>query len=81
MTFTTNSPIDLVALTSNQINNFKGDISGPNGGIGSSQPWAQLGALSQSYTPFGITPAPEPSEILISCLAGTAVLCFFRRRK
>jgi len=76
ITFTTNSPIDLVALTANRLNNINGDINGPNGGIGSSQLWAQLGALSQP-----IAPAPEPSEILLSCLAGTAVLCIFRRRR
>jgi hypothetical protein len=68
--FTTESLMDLVVITSTQPNSLNEDINGVDGGIGSNRNWAQLGALSQTYTPTGIQPVPEPSAGTFFGLAG-----------
>lgn len=74
--FTTNSLMDLVALTTTRINALNGDIAGVAGGIGSNQSWSQLGAFSRP-----IAPAPEPSPLSFFVLAGfMAVLSSIRWR-
>lgn len=77
ITFTTNSPMDLVAATSTQANSLNADLNGANGGVSSSQTWAQLGAASLDYTPTSIAPVnptsvPEPGTLV--CLVGGMAL-------
>jgi hypothetical protein len=78
--FATNSPMQLVAATATQDNSLNEDLNGVTGGINSSLTWSQLGGTSETYTPDGVAPVPEPS---VALLTGGAfgLLCVFRRRR
>lgn len=87
--FTTSSLMDMVAATATQPNSLNEDLNGVNGGINSSQTWAQLGATSLIYSPastgpVNVAPVPEPSSDTLCALACGAALCqlvILRRRR
>lgn len=82
ITFTANSPMQLVAATATQDNSLNQDLNGVTGGINSTLSWTQLGAFSQIYSPTGIAPVPEPSTLSLCIIAATLLpLRFVRLRR
>lgn len=81
ITFSLNSPMQLVAATATQDNSLNEDLNGVNGGVNSSQTWQQLGATSQIYSPTSIAPVPEPSMPAILAVAGSLALLLMIRKK
>jgi hypothetical protein len=63
--FTRDSAMTLVAATATQDNSLNEDLNGVLGGINSSTTWQQLGALTQTYSPNGTAPIPEPGTVTL----------------
>lgn len=80
ITFTTNSPMQLVAATATQDNSLNEDVNGVTNGIGSTLSWLQLGASSLIYSSTGTAPVPEPSSLAFLSIAGGLVSLFLIRR-
>ncbi len=79
--FSLNSSVQLIAATATQDNALNQDLSGVNGGTKSDLTWGELGAFSQITTLGGPAPAPEPSTVALSALAGGMVLFALLRRR
>jgi len=81
ITFSLNSPMQLVAATATQDNSLNEDLNGVNGGINSVLTWQQLGGTTQTYTPTSTTPVPEPSVLALMVVAGTLGSLLVARQK
>jgi hypothetical protein len=74
--FTKDTPMRLVAATATQDNSLNQDLIGVAGGVNSTTPWEQLGALTEPYSASSQGPVPEPS---IMALFFVAVVGFLIR--
>jgi hypothetical protein len=78
--FTRDSSMTLVAATATQDNSLNEDLNGVVGGINSATTWQALGALSETYSPNGTGPIPEPGTLSLVGLGATALLLGSRKR-
>jgi hypothetical protein len=78
--FDEDSEFQLVAGTSTQPNALNQDLGGPDGGTRSTQTWSDLGAMSTTFAPADLFPAPEPDSAALSGLGLVGLAAASRRR-
>ena len=79
--FTANSPLQLMAATGSQGNNFNGDLNGIVGGNSSGVSWSQLGGFTRTYSFDSVTPIPEPNSAFLLSIAGGFFFLIMARRR